>query len=177
MGRPKKQVVESALQAEKQIQEASAPQDYSNVPMRKEDPSVQITRAEKKNVLKLTYGHSFKVPCKRQISEQEKRERDYMWEYVEGIFENRALFGETLSFWMNPYPGDPYAEWTVPCNIPVSVPRWVAHHLNTRKYVTFKSRDKNVAMSEANNPNVISANFEPSEVIQRTTFMPLRAYG
>lgn len=138
------------------------------------EPTAKITVANKSNAKRLEAVRSIPVRRKSPITEQMQKERARGWEYVEGIFENRFSIGETLSFWINPFPGDPYSEWTVPCNTTLSVPRWLAKHLNERRFVQFKYKDSsNVRILQSND---FVETFEPDAIQHRTTFINTNAY-
>lgn len=138
------------------------------------EPTAKVTTAQKSLARKLTPNRAIPVKRVAPITEAMQKERTYGWEYVEGIFENRFSIGESLSFWKNPFPGDPYAEWTIPCNVTVAVPRWVAKHLNERKYVQFKYRDQ--SNSRILQSDDFVETFEPDAIQHRTTFINTNAY-
>lgn len=77
-----------------------------------------------------------------KLPEYQKAEHAYMWEYVKGIYENYDFVGETLTFFLCLYPGDPDCLWHIPANVPVFVPRMVAKHLEEcQQYHTFKYKE------------------------------------
>lgn len=77
------------------------------------------------------------------LPEKLKKEHAYAWEYVKGMFENYIVNGESITFWLSLYPGDPDCLWEIPPNRPVYIPRHVAKHLEeVMKYHTFSFIDK-----------------------------------
>ena len=167
----KSEIVESMVNAiEKQTQNI----DKSTMSQAECVPQTQVTKSFSQNVKKIVADKKITLKCNVKITEQMKKERDYGWEYVEGIFENRFAIGETLTFWSNPFPGDPYAEWSVPSNVAVAVPRWLANHLNTRKYIEFKYRPRENAATLTSNDFLEV--FAPNTVHNRTTFMKMGEY-
>lgn len=73
-----------------------------------------------------------------KLPDKLKKEHARAWEYVKGIYENYIVSGEPVEFWYSEYPGDPDCLWSIPCNVPVYVPRMIAKHLEEcQKYHTF----------------------------------------
>ncbi|MGE5685183.1 MAG: hypothetical protein ACM3ZS_08585 [Nitrososphaerota archaeon] len=79
------------------------------------------------------------------VPEKFKKAHAYSWEYVKGIYENYVINGEPLKFRYNgEIPGEDDAEWVIPCNKPVYVPRFIAKHLEEcQKYHSFSQVDGN----------------------------------
>lgn len=78
-----------------------------------------------------------------KLPEKLKAQHSKDWEYVKGIYENYIVSGESVSFWLCLYPGDPDCLWEIPANTPVYVPRMVAKHLEeVQKYHTFDFKEK-----------------------------------
>lgn len=79
-----------------------------------------------------------RLPAFGILPEKQKKEHERAWEYVKGIYENYVVSGEPIEFWYCEYPGDPDCLWSIPCNVPVYVPRMIAKHLEeVQKYHSF----------------------------------------
>jgi len=103
-----------------------------------------------------------------------KKEHAFMWEYVKGIFENRAIVGETLKFWLKLYPGDPDCLWEIPANRPVYVPRMVAKTIDeTMIYHKFDYIQKDTSRMAKNN---FAEEFSVVETVRRGEFRPIGAF-
>lgn len=77
------------------------------------------------------------------LPEKLKREHAHAWEYVKGMFENYIVNGESITFWLSLYPGDPDCLWEIPPNVAVYIPRHVAKHLEEiMKYHSFSFLEK-----------------------------------
>jgi len=96
------------------------------------EPEVQVETLKQKALRTgaLWIEPKRKMPCLGTLPEKWKKDREYDWEYVQGIYENQIIDGEPESFWFVKWPGDPDCLWEVPCNRPVYVPRMIAHHLS-----------------------------------------------
>lgn len=139
-------------------------------------PSEYVSRssAVKNDVRVIKPYNAVSVPRKTPIPESIKKERARGWEYVEGIAENRYSQDLSITFAMNPYPGDAYATWTIPVGIPISIPRWLAIHLNTRleSEYGFKPR-KDVELQVGD----VMENFDIVKSTRRTSFMKVADYS
>lgn len=138
------------------------------------EPTAQIMSSQKSSAKRIFPNRSIPVRRKSPVSEQSQKEKEHGWVYVEGVYENRFSPGETITLWINPFPGDAYAEWTIPCNIPIQIPRWLAKHLNERKYVEFKYKDssgKKILQSDD-----FMETFEPDSVKHRMSFIATNQY-
>ena len=169
----KENLIKKAEHAVESINQASQTHDFSSTVHKQYDPTAQLSRKEKENILRLEPTRSIKVTCKTPLREERRRERDYMWEYVTGVFENRFSIGEAITVWNNPFPGDPCSEWIIPANKTISIPRWLARHLNTRSYVEFKFRERPIAKGMENQFMEV---FEADKINHRTTFMQVDLY-
>ena len=138
-------------------------------------PQTELTRAEraKSNARHLTPVKKFKPIGK--LDPKWQKEHDYDWEYVEGVFENILSPGETTRFWFCKYPGDPDCYWEIPCNIPVSIPRMIAKHLETidsyHKF-TFVERPPMEWRSDD-----FTSTFQPLSKEFRSRFRPIGAFN
>ena len=107
-------------------------------------------------------------------SEMEKQ-REYLHEYVIGVFESQMIMG-ALDFFLTGLPGDPYCRWKIPVNKTIGVPRFVAKHLSTN--LAWKEMKP---MSRSQEPQPFSeddmmAPFGNFESKRRGTFHPINAY-
>lgn len=105
-----------------------------------------------------------------------EKQRDYLYEWVKGVYENKIIGGEGIEFFLTGLPGDPYCLWKIPANRPVAVPRFVAQHLS--KGLQWKEPKPLAATQD---PRVyhdyqIMAPFEEMVTKKRGTFTPLNAY-
>jgi hypothetical protein len=57
------------------------------------------------------------------------KQKDYLNEYVVGIFESQIISGN-LAFFLTGLPGDDYCQWVIPINKAIGIPRFVAKHLS-----------------------------------------------
>lgn len=126
---------------------ASMTQDLSNLSV---DTINEMAPAAVEKEIRLTTkqiaemeGVAYITP-KRQLQafgklpEKLKQQHARAWEYVKGIYENYVISGEPVEFWYCEYPGDPDCLWSIPCNVPVYIPRMIANHLEEcQKYHTF----------------------------------------
>lgn len=104
-----------------------------------------------------------------------EKQRDYMHEYVVGIFESQIIQGK-LEMFLTGLPGDDYCKWVIPVNKPVGVPRFVAQHLSKQlawKEMKPLGRDnmpKDYWEEEMMTP------FAQFEYKRRGTFHPINSY-
>jgi hypothetical protein len=172
MARPKR-VEQQVNEIAEQIDDACTKLDAASVPDKKYEPSFEMSRKEKKNARRLEPIFALKVKTVRMPKDEELRYRNYMWEYIEGVAENRIVIGETIKFWRNPFPGDDYSYWEVPVGVAISVPRWLAKHLAERQWVQFDYKEKDAKEWK---PRQMAEEFVPAQKIARTTFMATGSY-
>lgn len=147
------------------INNTSQLQDYK-APEQTYDPETKVASKDKKNSIRLQPIRRIKTRGKPNPKTED--DRKHGWEYVTGVFENKVLIGEGISFWLCVYPGDDYCEWHVPANVPVELPRHVANHLaKNLKYCTFKFKEK--APSQWR-PDDFADTFVVDQVLRRGTF-------
>lgn len=105
-----------------------------------DDPQTQVVKSRIK-YKRIEPAKKFKAVG--VLSDKFKKDHDHDWEYVEGIYENMLEPGVGAEFWFCKYPGDPDCFWKIPANIPVSIPRMIAKHLeSTDCYHKFGYVDK-----------------------------------
>jgi hypothetical protein len=103
------------------------------------------------------------------------KQKDYLHEYVVGIFESQMIQGQ-LDFFLTGLPGDDYCRWVVPVNKAVGVPRFVAQHL--AKGLGWKQM-KPLAKShdpQSFNSEEMTKPFQEFEYVKRGHFHPINAY-
>lgn len=165
MGRHR--IVREADEFAQSVEQTSENQEY-NVPAKEYEPSVGINKKQMDNVIFVKPLMSLKVKTTTPLREDRIKERNYMHERVVGVFENRELIGEAKPFWINAFPGDDYEQWILPTNVPISIPRYIAKHLNENtKYTVFKYKEKS---ADQQVPNSFKEGFEPSHKVSRMTF-------
>lgn len=108
------------------------------------EPQTKLTSRQIADQMGIKYIEpTRKLPPLGKLPECEKAKHSSDWEYVKGIYENYDFIGETLSFFLCLYPGDPDCLWQIPSNVPVFVPRMVARHLEEcQQFHTFKYEQK-----------------------------------
>lgn len=140
------------------------------------EPQVKMTAKEMAAKLGLRYIEPVrKLKAIGKLPAFLEKEHAYMWEYVKGMYENYDFIGETLSFFLCLYPGDPDCMWSIPANVPVYVPRMVAKHLEEcQKYHTFAYKDKRPDQKEALDFN---EEFCVDKTHYRGKFRPIEAFA
>lgn len=116
-----------------------------------------------------------RIPTKGIRCPEKDKQKDFMHEYVVGIFES-AIIGSTLSFWKDGLPGDDFCMWEIPANKPIGIPRHVAKHLSEN--LSWKE------MKPLGRDNEPQAFYEEDMVIpftrfetkRRGTFHPINAF-
>ena len=166
-------IIENVESVASSIQEFSKPLNPQDYKTKESAPLAQVTNAQKRNVDYLKPRRSIKVKTTVPLTGERLRERGDAWEYVDGVFENRVIAGESVTLWMNPFPGDDYAEWCIPCNKPIALPKWLARHLSSRSYITFKYAEK---PANAQQINDFTHAFVPDYLTPRMTFSTLNSY-
>lgn len=104
-----------------------------------------------------------------------EKQREYLHEYVVGVFESQMIQGQ-LDFFLTGLPSDPYCRWKIPVNKTIGVPRYVAQHLS--KNLSWKEMKP---MGRGNEPQAyyeeeMMAPFGNFETKRRGTFHPINAY-
>jgi len=70
-----------------------------------------------------------RIPTSGTKHPEWEKQRDYLHEYVVGVFESQMIVGK-LEFFLTGLPGDDYCKWVIPVNKAIGVPRFVAQHLS-----------------------------------------------
>jgi hypothetical protein len=113
----------------------------------KDEPRISQKQIEKKNDLYLKPKRTLfavdKTTGKAQVfNEKFRNDYNFLKEYVNFIFENRELSGETTTIWTRPFGGLPAEEWEVPTNKPIWGPRYLAEQIKRKFYHRLKMEDK-----------------------------------
>lgn len=117
-----------------------------------------------------------RIPTGGKKHPEIEKQREYLYEWVKGIYENKIIGGEGIDFWLGVIPGDDYCRWKVPANRPVALPRFVAQHLS--KGLQWKEPKPLAPTQEprAYYDHEIMTPFEDVIIKKRGTFSPLNAY-
>jgi hypothetical protein len=113
-----------------------------------EEPKVSQKQIDKNNGLYLKPKRSmFPPPHPKtgeivKFNEKFRDEYNFKKEYVNFIFENKEIVGETTTVWTKPYPGIPAEEWEIPTNKPVWAPRYLAEQIKRKFYHRLKMEDR-----------------------------------
>lgn len=97
-------------------------------PEKEQEKLTKITEFKKKFPDALYLEPKTRIPTGGIKHPEKEKQRDYLTEYVVGVFESQMIFGK-LDFFLTGLPGDDYCQWSVPVNKAVGVPRFVAQHL------------------------------------------------
>lgn len=104
-----------------------------------------------------------------------EKQRDYLHEYVVGVFESQ-LVGASLDFFLTGLPGDPYCRWIIPVNKTIGIPRFVAKHLSTNLcWKEMKPLGRNNE-PQAFYDDEMTTPFSKFETKRRGTFHPINAF-
>ncbi len=116
-----------------------------------------------------------RIPTSGNRHPEWEKQREYLHEYVVGVFESQ-LVGTQLDFFLTGLPGDDYCRWKIPVNKPVGIPRFVAQHLN--KNLCWKEMKplRGSQEPQAFESEDMMAPFSNFETKRRGTFHPLNAY-
>jgi hypothetical protein len=85
-----------------------------------------------------------KTGVAQKFNENFREEYNFQKEYVNFIFENNELKGETTSIWTRPFGGVPAEEWLVPANKPVWGPRYLAEQIKRKYYHRLVMKENNM---------------------------------
>jgi hypothetical protein len=121
MARPRKEELDSPV-------DESIEEKKESMTAVEEDPQTQVVKS-KIQYRRIEPRRKFKPIG--TLDEKFKKDHAHDWEYVEGIYENMLEPGHQAEFWFVKYPGDPDCEWVIPANVPVSIPRMIAKHLES----------------------------------------------
>lgn len=116
-----------------------------------------------------------RIPTSGNKHQEWEKQREYLHEYVVGIFESQMIMG-ALDFFLTGLPGDDYCRWKIPANKTIGVPRYVAQHL--AKNLCWKEMKP---LGRGNEPSSFYEDemmipFAQFETKRRGTFHPVNAY-
>ncbi len=97
-------------------------------PEKEQEKICKLTEFKKKFPDALYLEPEIRIPTQGNRHPEEEKKRDYLTEYVVGVFESQIISGK-LKFYLTGLPGDDYCRWSIPVNKPVGIPRFVAKHL------------------------------------------------
>lgn len=137
---------------------------------------LKITEFKKKYPDVLYIEPHPRIPTQGIKHPEMEKQRDYLWEYVTGIFESQIIVGK-LEFFLTGLPGDDYCKWSIPVNKPVGVPRFVALHLSQQLgWKEMKPLGKGNMPREYHEEEMMEP-FSQFEYKKRGHFHPLNAYS
>lgn len=142
----------------------------------KETATLKVTEFRRKFPDALYIEPSARIPTGGVPHPELEKQREYLHEYVVGIFESQ-LVGQALDFFLTGLPGDDYCRWKLPVNKAIGIPRFVAQHLN--KNLSWKELKP---LGRGNEPQSyyeeeMMAPLDKWEVKRRGNFHPLNAYN
>lgn len=145
-------------------------------PEKEQEKQLKISEFKKKFPDARYIEPSKRIPTGGIKVEEYEKQRDFLWEYVVGVFES-VLVGAKLEFWLTGLPGDDYCLWAIPVNTPVGLPRFVAKHLQSG----LGWKEMQPLTSAAADPQSVYAEdimrpFENYVYKKRGTFHPINSY-
>lgn len=141
----------------------------------KEERTLKISEFKKKFPDALYIEPTNRIPTGGNPHPFWEKQREYLWEYVVGVFESQ-LVGQVFKFYKDGLPGDDYCEWNIPVNRTVAIPRFLAKHLAEQlswKEMKPLGRGNNM---EPLYEDEMMAPFTKFETKRRGTFHPINAY-
>lgn len=146
------------------------------VPAKEQEKQLQISEFKKKFPDARYLEPLKRVPTSGTRHPELEKQRDYMWEYVVGVFES-VLVGGKLDFWLTGLPGDDYCWWSIPVNTPVGIPRFVAKHLqNGLGWKEMQPLSSQMADPQTVYAEDVMRPFENYIYKKRGTFHPMNSY-
>ena len=103
-------------------------QAMQRTPEKVADSKIKMTEFQKKHPDVLYIEPKTRIPTQGNKHPELEKQREYLTEYVVGVFESEMINGQ-LDFFKTGLPGDDYCQWVIPVNRPVGVPRFIAQHL------------------------------------------------
>lgn len=140
-----------------------------------EEKTLKISEFKKKFPDAIYLEPAVRIPTGGIPHPEWEKQRDYLHEYVVGVFESQ-LVGGALDFFLTGLPSDDYCRWKVPVNTTVGIPRFVAQHLS--KNLSWKEMKP---LGRGNEPQSfyeeeMMAPFGNFITKRRGTFHPINAY-
>lgn len=147
----------------------------ASTPEKRVDAQERISNFKKKFPDAKYIEPSVRIPTGGIRHPEWEKQREYLHEYVVGIFESQLIVGK-IEFFLDGLPGDDYCKWDLPVNKPIGIPRYVAKHLN--KNLCWKEMKPlgNNRDPQAFQDGLETTPFQEFETKRRGTFQPLNAY-
>lgn len=147
----------------------------AKTPQARVDAQLKISEFKKKFPDAIYLEPATRIPTAGVKHPEWEKQREYLSEYVVGVFESVNVGGK-LEFFLTGLPGDDYCKWVIPVNKPVGIPRFVAQHLN--KGLSWKEMKP---LGRDNEPvplyeEEMMAPFNKFETKRRGTFHPINSY-
>lgn len=158
---------------------SNAVQDMRNAmnktPEAVSERQMKVTSFQKQFPDALYLEPKHRIPTKGVRNSEKDKNKDYLHEYVVGIFESQ-LVGSKLTLWKDGLPGDDFCMWEIPVNRPVGIPRFLAQHLS--KELKWKEM---LPLGRNNEPQAVYDEemmkpFERFVEKRRGTFHPINSY-
>lgn len=144
-------------------------------PEKEMEKTSKITEFKKKFPEATYIEPAVRIPTSGNRHPEKEKQREYLHEYVVGIFESQLIHGK-LEFFLDGLPGDDFCKWSIPVNKPIGVPRFVAKHLSEKlgwkemKPLGRENQPKDYYEEEMMEP------FAKFEFKKRGHFHPINAY-
>lgn len=146
-----------------------------NTPEKAQEQRITLTEKQKKFPNSKYLEPVVTIPTRGNKHPEMEKQREYLTEYVEGIFESIHIHGN-LEFYLTGLPGDPYCKWSIPPNKPIAVPRFVAKHLETNLcWREMQPLGRNNEPKEYHDDEMMTP-FTKFEYKKRGTFHPINSY-
>jgi hypothetical protein len=84
----------------------------------------------------------------QKFNEAFRDEYNFQKEYVNFIYENNELKGETLEIWTRPFGGMPAELWVVPANKPIWGPRYLAEQIKRKFYHRLVMQENRISSTD-----------------------------
>ncbi len=110
-------------------------------PKQEVEPQTKLSQKEIENMKEIYLKPFRTIGSREKFNERFRDDYNFAKEYVYFTAENKEVQGETIDFWIKPYPGLPAEEWKVPVNKPVWGPRYVAERINGCTYHRMMMQD------------------------------------
>jgi hypothetical protein len=102
----------------------------AKTPEKEQERQLELTAFQKKYPNARRLEPTTRIPTGGVKHPEFEKQREYLTEYVVGVFESQMISG-ALDFFLSGLPGDDYCRWVIPVNKQVGVPRFVAQHISS----------------------------------------------
>jgi hypothetical protein len=144
-------------------------------PEQKTDAQLELEAFKKKFPDAKRIEPAVRIPTSGIKHPHFEAQREYLTEYVVGVFESQIINGQ-LEFFLTGLPGDDYCKWVIPVNKTIGIPRFVAQHINKNLcWKEMKPLGRNQDPSAYEDENILTP-FNNFETKRRGTFHPINAY-